>query len=79
MIKYRVWEVFNSIEKVEIEKETPNFVYIDGGREAKSGWRHYYDTWEEAHAYLLRKAQIEVADANLKLQQVEAMSPPEEE
>lgn len=60
MIKYRVGHEL-AIVPVEVVRETEKFiVQVDGrGREvriAKNGrYSIYFDTWEEAHEYLLDK------------------------
>ena len=53
------------IEPVEVIRETAEFVTVrcSGGsfREAKiSDYQRFHDTWKEAHAYLLNRAQSNI-------------------
>lgn len=67
MIKYRTQE--EKIEPIEIVRETKaQVVIIDTrGREQReskrSDWRNWHDTWEDAHAFLIEKAESKVAFA----------------
>ena len=60
MKKYRVNASFIQPEVVEVElvKESDCFVWIsEKRRDAKrSSWFNYFDTWEEAHDFLSKKA-----------------------
>ena len=58
MIKYKVSLLLASIELVQVVRETPKYVIIQGRRtkfqEAKRDmYGGYYDTWDEAHDALL--------------------------
>ena len=75
MIKYRA--EFNNITPMEVVRETKLFVVLPEnglGRERKeakrSDWSNYYDTWVEAHAALLLKADEAVTRARLTLERV---------
>lgn len=64
MIKYRTR--FEKIEALEVLRETAHQVVLPPtrGRETReskrSDWSNWHDTWEEAHAFLVDKAQREV-------------------
>lgn len=72
------------IDPVEIERETEEFVYINGRRNAKnSDYGNYFSSWVEAHSYLMarhsaavsrHKASVRSAEENLR--KVEALKPP---
>jgi len=71
MFKYKANTMFSSgIEKVEIKKETTHqIVKSDSIREAKSCSYHtYFDTWKEAHTFLLTVAKQKLISARLRLQ-----------
>jgi len=52
MKKYRTY--FNSIDVIEIEKESESSVWIDGRRRSKdSSWQQYFDNFQEAKNYLI--------------------------
>lgn len=72
IVKYRT--KWNEIERVEIFRETDNFVYFGNGcREAKrSGFQNYFDTWEDAKAFLLDEAQKSIDAARRELQRAQA-------
>lgn len=76
MLKYR--EIFREkIEVVEVVRETEHQVVLPsshpGGkerREAKRGdWYSWHDSWEDAHAYIVAKAQAEVDALRNRLEQ----------
>ena len=86
MIKYRTR--FNEIEAFEIVRETENQVILmlDNGRENRSNkvtdLTNWFDTWEEAHAFLVDQAQRDVdslrmrlTQANGRLGQIKGMKP----
>lgn len=62
------------IEEVEVIRETAACVYVHGwaGRESRfakrSDFGNYFDTWEEAHQYLIDKAQKEVDGYRINLE-----------
>lgn len=60
-IKYQI-NYAQKIEKVEIERETESSVWINGSRLSKhSRYSAFFNTWEEAHAFILDKAERRVA------------------
>ena len=60
------------IEAVEVEKETDKSVWIDGNRSAKrSGYNNYFDSWGEAHLFLLDKAGRKLDSAKFSLQRAQ--------
>jgi hypothetical protein len=81
------------IERKRVSKETACYVTFLGtdyrGREYESRYKKdntIYDTWESAHAELLRLAEAELNQAQLRLQQAQGligkiqwMQPPQEE
>jgi len=76
MIKYRTY--FDKIETVEVLRETISSVYVQTGskkgerREAKrSSFYNYFDTWQEAHAFLVLRAEIAVDGARSRLENEE--------
>jgi hypothetical protein len=74
MIKYRT--AWNEIEALEVLRETNSQVVRAVGshaierREAKRS-EHYnwHDTWEDAHAFLIERAEAEVQTLRNKLEQ----------
>jgi hypothetical protein len=69
MIKFKTGGGRNLIEPVEVEKETASSVWINGRRNNKrSGYDSYFDTWEEAKAYLLEQAERKVAGRRRSLE-----------
>jgi hypothetical protein len=85
MIKYRTrW---NKIEAMEVAGETATQIITQQGRRERkrSDWLNWHDTWEDAHAFLVSKAEHDVknlseqlAIANQKLEQVRNMKAPQE-
>lgn len=77
MTKYRAYN--GEIERVEILRESTNTVYIDDEvfgeiycpKIGISG--NYYDSWQEAQAYLLRRARgsVELYETDLERAQSE--------
>lgn len=73
MKKYKttVWRE-DPIEEVEVEKETPNFVWIKGWRYKKESEHHYYaNTREEAINYLIKQKIDELTQLKIKTKRVE--------
>lgn len=79
IIKYMVKTWLNSIERVEILRETEKSVFfprttfenkdIGERRESKSsGYGKYYDTWNEAHGHLLDNAKVKEGAAENNLE-----------
>jgi hypothetical protein len=63
MIKYKVtWT--GKILQEEVERETEKFVVLkNGNREGKStAWESWFDSWEDAHLFLVENAQKKVDD-----------------
>lgn len=72
MIKYRTAGLGTSIEEVEIDRETEASVWVDGRLfQKKSRYCQYWDTWQEAHQYLLVKAEKLLQSYRLRLEQAE--------
>jgi hypothetical protein len=74
MIKYRT--VFNEIEAVEVLRETKTQVVRAIGRHAterreakRSEHYNWFDTWGEAHAFLIERAEAEVQALRNRLEQ----------
>lgn len=72
IVKWRTSKYDNTrIDCVECERETDKFVWpLNGRRTAKiTDWDMYHDTWEEAHEFLLIRANraIDVAKKNIEL------------
>jgi poly(3-hydroxyalkanoate) synthetase len=60
------------IEAVEVERETDSSVWIKGNRNAKiTSYHKYWDSWEEAHAYLLERADRSLQDARRALERAQ--------
>jgi hypothetical protein len=58
-----------NISEVDVERESGSSVWIAGRRHAKrSEWENYFDTWEQAHQFLLDLAQEEVDSCRLQLE-----------
>jgi hypothetical protein len=80
MKKYKTRRRQTSIEEVEIIRETDFFVYLPAGyrksgerRESKnSEYENYFDTWEQAHASLLNRAENKVGSARIELSKAES-------
>jgi len=78
MIKYRIDKYSETpefrISKVEIEKETDTSVWIRGMRNNKhSSFHNYFDTWKEAHEYILGLANNNVNRAILQLERAKGL------
>lgn len=55
------------ILEIDVDRETVNFVWIDGVRRSKeSNFELYHDSWREAHDYLKQRA-----DNNLRAAKAE--------
>lgn len=76
MIKYKTGGSIShsriDIAAVEVISESPNFVTLPWlertRREAKAGDYHrYHDSWDEAHNYLLDRAQLALTRAEIQL------------
>jgi hypothetical protein len=67
------WCPMARIEAIEVVRETEKTVTIDNtgheSRESKrSEFQNWFDTWEDAHAFLLTIQQLEVTALRLKLE-----------
>jgi hypothetical protein len=86
-----MWQLrWGDIKPVQCTKVTTGYVWPverKGRRESRSSdWCSYHDTWADAHAALLAKAERELAAARLQLQRaqgdhgrIKGMKPPVEE
>lgn len=58
MVELSEFNVYAEIKEVEVERETAEFIFINGmnGRRCKkrSSYENYYNTWEEAKAALYK-------------------------
>jgi hypothetical protein len=92
-IKFVARRIGRPIESVEVERETEQSVWVCGvwhGKKVaprrhskRSDWDNYFDTWEEAKAFLLANAERKVAHArreleiaNSELGNVKGLKPP---
>ena len=58
------------IKRKDIDRATESSVWIDGRRRARrSGYENYFDTWDEAHAFLLDAAEKSLNLARSRLEQ----------
>ena len=86
MFKYRTsWDV---IERREVVREAEKVVFLMWGkrevREAKrSDYQNWFDTWQEAHDFMVdlaeghvEKAQVTLQRAYDKLERIKEMKPP---
>jgi hypothetical protein len=82
---------FGSIDKIEVEKETDASVWYRTNNGAlrraakRSSYESIFDTWAEAHAFLIDKAEAALIEARRSLQRaqdkysnVKGMKPPQE-
>ena len=92
MIKYKAIEWKNTIEAVEVIKETAQFVVIECTtvrgkstyREAQaSNYYRYFDSWAEAHQYhvdritsIIKAIEAKLAKLNSELAEVSEMKEP---
>lgn len=99
LVKFK--RTFNRIEQVECVRESESSVWIAKiGRELRPGalpktleirrakntdYESYHDTWVDAHALIVRRAESDVASArsaleyaNGKLGNIKGMKPPKE-
>jgi len=70
LYKYATGYTYNKlIEKVEIERETESSVWIKGIRKGKRthDWHNFFDTWEEAHNFLLDNSESDLKSARNRL------------
>lgn len=63
---------FEGVSLVEIERETPSMVWIRGsGYRKLTTWECYFDTFADAKAHLVSKAEREAARARRQLDRAE--------
>ena len=69
MIKFKTGTFVRSlIEKVEVERETDSFVWINNRRVGKNtGYDQFWDSWEDALHFLLSRANDRVLRAKKRL------------
>jgi hypothetical protein len=83
MIKYEACSgSYPTIERIEVTRETEKCVWIrvfgweDESREEKrlkvNSWRPVFDTWEQAHNWIITKAIEKIEDAQRQLMYAEA-------
>jgi hypothetical protein len=61
MVKFKTKNLWNTIQKVEIERETDSYVWINGYRSRKkSEYECFFDTFIEAKEFLIKKAEMSV-------------------
>ena len=65
------------IRPVRVERVTSAFVWVKQGRSTTRHAKHgtdsgYYETWEEAHAFLTRHADAKLMAARLELQRCQS-------
>ncbi|MEW8048955.1 MAG: hypothetical protein AB2792_20095 [Candidatus Thiodiazotropha sp.] len=60
------------IEPVQVEKETDKSVWINGRRSAKrSDYENYFDSFDDAKAYMTKYAEDALAAARRRLEEVQ--------
>lgn len=75
MTKYEVTEWSTDIKTVECVRETPKkleLLNVRGRKEMvlkKSGWRSYYDTFDEAKEAVVKREKANVSSAKHRLEQ----------
>ena len=84
MDKYEVRSWGAGIRAVEIDRETESSVWVAGNRRKKEG--AFFNTWREAHDYLLSKAERSMEQARRSLEHaqgkygnIKGMKPPIDE
>jgi hypothetical protein len=87
MIKFRTW-YNNEIEQIEVRGETEHtIIRMNGNREHKRSLNktgtNYFDTWEEAHDFLVRRTKQDINSLTIQLRneerilkEIEEMKPP---
>ena len=72
MFKYKADYFFHTITRVEIERETLDFVWINGSRRGKrTKYDIYLDSWGKAKAILLKRAKAKIQVTQDKLKQAQ--------
>ena len=65
--KYRTGSYGEPIEVVEVDRETEKSVWIKGHRNEKiTNYHSYFDSWSEAHDYLVKKFRNEMSRSKAK-------------
>ena len=73
MTKYKAKTYHPFVEKVQVERETPNSIWVDGQRRAKMASDvGYFDSFDRAKGFLLAIAKEKVKVANYRLKQAKA-------
>lgn len=72
MIKYQVGHYLRAeITTVDIERETSESVWINGRRRQKKSY--FFDTWDEAHSYLVDMADAKLSSARRQLEHAQGL------
>ena len=70
----------DEIKPVQCTKVTPGFVWPverNGRRESRAtDWASYHETWTDAHAAILHKAERHLDAALRQLERIKGMKPP---
>lgn len=73
IVKYKTGSIYsNTIEEIEVERETESSVWVRGKRKSKWGYEGYFDTWEGAREFLLGRADEELKSARRRLQDAQS-------
>lgn len=62
------------IATVEVERETDSFIWVKGDkhrRKIRSNWGNYFNSWKEAHEFILVKVLTKLEQAQKELKQAE--------
>jgi hypothetical protein len=66
--KYVAQSGRSKIDAVEVERESEQNVWVNGGRTAKrSSYKNYFDTWAEAHTFLIKRSESSLESARRML------------
>ncbi len=69
MKKFKVTTISDQIVEVVVERETEKSVWINGRKSSKrSNYENFFDTWEDAYAFLLGGARKKVISAERTLE-----------
>lgn len=85
LVKFSTYSFSMGIAKVEITRETDLTIWVSGsnrGTRKRSSYLNYWDTWEDAKAYLIGRQQSEIdyhdarkRNAIAKLAEIKKMKP----
>lgn len=65
---YRTSQTGRNIEAVEVERESTDFIWINGDRTAKKvRCERYFPTWEEAAEFALKRSEVHIQTLQLDL------------